>query len=254
MLFLLGQRMKILFLIFLFIFKLNAQGLENTIPGDPTSSFDDSFDSQEEENYERFFSFGRFLHLSGYGSIVTPIGPMTQIYLSGMGFGTNLSYFIDWNVAIGFNFSLNMLPINIIYENTGEITGVGYLTATDIYLKYYFNFFDISKFIASLNPFLKLGAGIYVLSDSIDINETITDYVGFSPARTAIAPGVVAGIGLEYDIFRKMFLLGVEVLYHYTLFSSTNSSLEGTDNKILNSLDYSGNLITVGISLILNFN
>lgn len=248
--------MKIFILASFFVFKLNAQDMESSIPGDPTSSFDDSFDSSEEENFERFFSFGRFLHLSGYGSMVIPTGPMTQIYLSGFGFGANISYFIDWNIAIGFDFSMSVLPINIAMPETAfpsEITGNAYLTATNLYLKYYFNFFDISKFIASLNPFLKLGAGLYVLTDNIDVNGTITD-IGFSPARTAIVPGVVGGLGFEYDIFRKKFLLGAEALYQYTLFSSVNPNLDGTKNELLNNLDYSGTLMTICISLIINFN
>ena len=246
--------MKILFITFFCIISLNAQDIENTIPGDPFTSFDDEETAFEEENLERFFSFGRFLHLSLYGSTVMPMGPMSEIYTAGFGAGGSITYFIDWNIAITFDVSLNILPIDMVLNDYPEgIQGSAYLSATNVYLKYYFNFFDISKFIAKLNPYFKLGAGLYILSDNIDVNETITD-IGFSPARTAIAPGIVVGLGIEYNLYKKMFLLSLDANYHYTMFSPTNPNVEGTGIPDLEFFDYSGSILSIGCSLILNFN
>jgi outer membrane protein W len=245
-------------IILLLFFKLNSQNLDNFINLDPFTSFDDHELSLEEENFERFFTFGRFIHIAGYFNLTTPMGPMTSIYLPGYGIGGNISYFIDWNIALLFDLSLNFLPISIMVPSAGntekEIHGNAYMSSSHLYLKYYFNFFDISKTISDFNPFLKLGIGIYMLSDRININDTI-ELLKFSPARTEISPGFVGGLGIEYSIYRKSFLLSLEALYHYTLFNSVNSNIPNNTvfTELLN-LDYSGHIFSINLGLIFNLN
>jgi len=246
---------KTLFLlIFLISIEAFTQDIDNFTNLDPFTSFNNHALSLEEENFERFFSFGRFIHFAGYLSILSPIGGHSSIYTPGQGFGGNISYFIDWNIALMYDLSINFLPISIAVNSHGtdnEIYGTAYLTTTHAYLKYYFNFFDISKMLASLNPYLKLGLGLYILSDTIAINNTVEN-LKFSPARSQIVPGLVAGLGLEYDIYNKTFLLGFEALYHYTMFTSVNENIPNSSE--LKNLDYSGHIMSISLSLILNLN
>jgi len=249
---------KILVLFFLLSFKIYTQDIDNFTNLDPFTSINNYGFSLEEENFERFFSFGRFVHFAGYLSILAPIGGMQGIYEPGYGLGGNISYFIDWNIALMFDLALNFMPIYIptptVQGSSQEIIGTAMMSSSHIYLKYYFNFFDISKMIASLNPYLKLGLGLYILSDKIVVNDTI-DKIKFSPARTAIAPGLVGGLGLEYDIYNKTFLIGFEALYHYTMFDRVNENIPAnTTVSELANLDYSGSILVLTVSLILNLN
>ena len=222
---------------------------------DPFSEIETSEDEEYEEALDRFYSFGRILHLTMYGQYVAPRGPMTDIYKPGAMGGFRIGYFIDWDVAITFNFGLGKLSVSLPNLNSATsarvdpITGSATIANVGLGLKYYLNFYDISKPIAYVNPAITAGVEMTIIRDQID--EDILTLLGTemnNPAHRTVAPGLFAGISLEIPIFRKSIYLGAEFLYHFSFFPSTNPVISSSDPHF-GWVDYSGHYMTAGASL-----
>jgi hypothetical protein len=228
---------------------------------DPFSEIETAEDDEFEESMERFYSYGRIMHIGAYMNFINIRGNMSDVYTSGALAGIRISYFIDWDLALTFHFAMGKLGVDII--NTNPLTGYSpqFLTGGAIMgnlglgLKYYINFHDISKVIAFLNPAVSVGAEMTVLSDYLDeeiISILKTKGVPISdPGHRSVAPGMYFSFSLEFPIFRKSIYLGGEFSYHLSFFPSSNPDIPYTDPTFGNLL-YDGHFMTYGFNLIWN--
>ncbi|MCX6112268.1 MAG: hypothetical protein NTY22_03145 [Proteobacteria bacterium] len=231
----------------------------STYYNDPFSEIDTSEDEEYEESLDRFYAFGRMLHLSLYGQFLNIRGPMADIYKSGAMGGFRISYFIDWDVAFIFGFSLGSMSVSIPNVNpvtsgiVNPITGSATIANIELGLKYYINFYDISKPIAYINPAILAGVELSIIRDQIDqeILTLLKNYSITNPAHRSVAPGLFAGMSLEFPIFRKSIYLGGEFMYHFSFFPSTNPVVLSTDPHF-GWINYSGNYMTFGLYLTWN--
>ncbi len=224
---------------------------------DPFSEVDASEDEEYEEALDRFYTFGRILHLSAYGQMINIRGPMSDIYKSGAMGGVRVSYFIDWDVAVTFHFSIGKTSVSIINPNpltaatVSTITGSATMANVGLGIKYYINFYDIAKPIAYINPAISAGAELNIMRDSIDADILKLVPTMVDPAHRTVAPGLFAGVSIEFPIFRKSIYLGGEFIYHFSFFPASNPNVAVGDPHF-GTLDYSGNYMTFGASLIWN--
>jgi hypothetical protein len=219
---------------------------------DPFSEIETTEDEEYEESIDRFYTFGRILHLSLFMDLAYPRGPMSDIYTSGAMGGLRISYFIDWDVAITFSFGLGKLSVSIPNANPATagivdpITGSAVMANLALGLKYYINFNDISKPIAYISPALSAGVEMTIIRDSID--QDILDLLKnqmIDPSHRAIAPGLFLGMSIEIPIFRKSIYLGGEFMYHISFFPSSDPDIPATDPHF-GWIDYSGHYMTLG--------
>jgi len=227
---------------------------------DPFSEIESAEDDEYEESIERFYSYGRIMHLSVYFNFMNVTGNMSEVYTSGFLAGARISYFIDWDLAITFNFAMGKLGVDIINTNplTGYspqfITGGAIVGNLGLGLKYYINFHDISKVIAFINPSVSIGAEMTVIGDYIDeyiLDELATKGVTEDPGHRFTGGGVYFSFGLEFPIFRKSILLGGDFTYHLSFFPSANENVPFGDATYGNLL-YNGHFMTYGFNLIWN--
>ena len=216
-------------------------------PGDPMTNFWNDDAETQEEAMIRFYEYGRFIHIIGFGEFLVPVGSRASIYTAGMLIGGKFSYFLDWNIAITVYLGIGFIPILIEGVSGANLTGTSNLFDMGAGFKYYFNFHDISRIIASVNPYFAFSAGLLVVQDELDTTALSTGTTSISyPEYSGYGFKVYAGLGLEFPIFRKSILLGVEAGYHL-LFLPVSA-----DNTVANSeeMDYSGDAIGMSLNLI----
>lgn len=216
-------------------------------PGDPMTNFWNDDAETQEEAMVRFYEFGRFVHIVAFGELMIPVGERANIYTAGMAMGGKFSYFLDWNLAITIYIAMGFIPISIEYEGGVILSGTSNTFDMGGGFKYYFNFYDISKLIASVNPYFVLAGGLYVVQDELDTSSISTGATAVSlPEYSNVGFKAYAGIGLEFPIFRKSILLGIEAGYHLLFLPTT------ADNTVANGteFDYSGDAIGMSLSII----
>ncbi len=228
-------------------------------PYSPISQFDPAEIDEEEEVLERFAEYGRLIHIGFNIGAVQPTGPMFNIYTMGWMMGTRVTYFLDWN--FGFTFHANIGRSKMEFVNTNPatsstvetFTGTATLFNMGFGLQFYPNFNDISKSIAWLNPSVLLGFEAFVINDRIsDQNlEDLKNYDVNDPSHKVAAPGLFMGMGVDIPLIRKTVYLGLDFMYHMTFFPSYNYRIDTTDPNF-GDLDYSGKIITYGMSIIWN--
>jgi hypothetical protein len=227
---------------------------------DPFSEIETAEDDEYEESLERFYSYGRIMHLGAYMNFVNVMGNMSDIYTSGVLAGIRISYFIDWDLALTFHFGMGKLGVDILNTNAAIgnspqfLTGGAIIGNLGLGLKYYINFHDISKVIAFLNPAVSLGAEMTVISDWLDdeiLDELEMKNIYTDPGHRTVGPGMYFSFSIEFPIFRKSIYLGGEFTYHLSFFPSSNPEVLYTDPTFGNLL-YNGHFMTYGFNLIWN--
>ena len=233
----------------------------STYYNDPFSEIETSEDEEYEEAMDRFYAFGRILHLSLHGEFISVRGPMADVYKPGAMGGLTINYFIDWDVAILFGFNLGALSVSIPNVNplisfVNPITGTATVANIEMGIKYYLNFYDISKPVAYINPAIIAGVEMTIIKDQID-QEILKKFATYNipdASHRSIAPGLFAGMSIEIPIFRKSIYIGAEFLYHFSFFPSTNSSITAVNSldPTYSWIDYSGHYMTYGMYLTWN--
>jgi len=230
----------------------------NSYYADPFSDFtelESQDEEEEQEAMERFYSYGRLFHIAFFGEVASATGSMANIYHRGFLMGGRISYFLDWDIAITFNIGVGTLPVSFPNSDTVTrgayplFTGSALLFNLGFGIKYYFNFQDISRAIAYINPAFQTGMELSIINDSMDTYNAPSGVPDIS--HRSVAPGLYAGMSLEMPIFRKRIYLGASFIYHISFFSDTNKKILPTDQYHRN-LDYSGNYMTYGGQLIWN--
>jgi len=261
------QKTTILVLIFLLnINVLTAQdAFQSSEVGDPLSDFTSFEETQEEESLDRFYSYGRFVHIGGGIDLFAPLGGIATVYDPGTIGWLKISYFADWNIALTLSLGAGTTTINIdnsmLSTAVPTIGGDMIMYLTEGSIKYYLNFNEISPFIARINPAFTLGVGLVVLNDTYNTTDLSNLGISIGPDRQAIAPDIFGTFSIEFNIFQNSLLLGLEMGYHFTTFSPYNSEINYsatalTDStfKYFGDLDYTGNFLTFGLNLIWNLN
>jgi len=212
-------------------------------------------EEEQEEALDRFYGYGRIFHIELYGSMDYLNGPMSYIYHRGWLMGARISYFLDWDLAITFHVSLGKATMEfanpVTADNYPTFTGSATLFNMGFGLRYYFNFHDISRAIAYINPAINFGAEMSIINDALDMSNIPSTININDPSHKMVAPGLFFGLSIEFPIFRKSVLLGGDFLYHLSYFPSTNNKIASNDPHFGN-LDYSGTYMTLGGSFIIN--
>jgi len=212
-------------------------------------------EEEEEEALDRFYGYGRIFHIDLYGGMDYLRGPMSYIYHRGWLIGGRISYFLDWDLALTVHTSLGKASMEfanpVTSDNYPTFTGSATLFNMGLGLKYYFNFHDISRAIAYINPAITLGAEMSIINDSLDMSDIPSTLSVSDPSHKMIAPGLFFGLSIEFPIFRKSVYLGGDFIYHLSYFPAKNSKIPANDPHF-GSLNYSGTYMTLGGSFIIN--
>ena len=228
---------------------------------DPFSEIETAEDDEYEESLERFYSYGRIMHIGVYMNFANVTGNMSDVYTSGILAGLRISYFIDWDLALTFHFGMGKLGVDILNTNASTGSSPAALTGGAVFgnfglgLKYYINFHDISKVIAFINPAISIGGEMTIISDYLDDvikDELSKKGVAFvDPDHRAVGPGMFFSFSLEFPIFRKSIYLGGDFTYHLAFFPSYNPEVSYNDPTFGNLL-YNGQYMSYGFNLIWN--
>lgn len=208
-------------------------------------------EEEQEEAIDRFYAYGRIFHITAYGNAAYMYGPMSEIYTHGWFIGGRIAYFLDWDLAITLHVGLGKTAMNFANPNPLDnnilptFTGSAILFNMGLGLKYYFNFHDISKAIAYINPAVHFGAEMSIINDSLDMNAIPSYITIIDPSHKMIGPGIFFGLSIEVPIFRKSVLLGGEFIYHLSFFPSVNNKIPVNDAHF-GDLDYSGRYMCLG--------
>jgi len=231
-------------------------------PFAPIAQFDPAEIDEEEEVTERFYDYGRLIHISFGGGLAQPVGPFSTFYSTGWMLGTRFTYFLDWDLGITFHTGIGRAGISYLNPNpvtsgiVPEFTGKATLFELGFGIKYYPNFYDISRSIAWLNPSLLLGLELFVINDEINDQdlEDLKTYNINDPSHRVTAPAVFMGLGLDIPILRKVVYVGLEFVFHVTFFPSYNYRIEDNDPHFGadTGLNYSGRFLSYGMHIIWN--
>ena len=214
-------------------------------------------EEEQEEAIDRFYAYGRIFHITAYGNMVGMFGAMSEIYHGGWLMGGRVSYFLDWDLAITFHVSIGKSSMEFANPNPADqaliptFTGSAVLFNLGLGLKYYFNFHDISKAIAYVNPAIHFGAEMSIINDSLNMDDIPPSININDPSHKMVGPGLFFGLSLEIPIFRKSVYLGGEFMYHWSFFPAVNNKIPYGDPHF-GLLDYSGKYITLGGNFTIN--
>lgn len=215
-------------------------------PGDPMTSFWNDDVASEQEIISKFYDYGRFVYVSGFVELQIPTGERANIYTAGPLVGGKFLYFLDWNFAVSISIGLGFIPIDILTIDStsgakSDLTGTSNLFSMDIGIRYYFNFNDISKTIAKINPYITIKGGLLAVQDNLDVLPTAGSATAASlPEYSGYGFSIYGGIGTEFFVFHKSILLGFEMGYHYLMLPST----------IVGTYDYSGDALGLSLNLV----
>ena len=225
--------MKILIFLVLFIPQLAAAELitnpeVHSYPGVLTSQFEesDAYDpfvdysefeeATEEEADINFFRNGRFFTLGfvlGYRSFSDTLG---KIYDPSPNFGLFLSYFFDLRFAMQLTFLTGDHSLGFSSPQGTSVSGNASITSFGLNLKYYINTQNVTKGLASINPYLTGGFA------NISRTATVRDESAFSKES---ATGFEIGGGIELPLLRNKMYFGIQATYQLVNFADENSEI-----------------------------
>lgn len=197
---------------------------------DPFADYSEFEESMEEEEDINFFRNGRLFtmgFIGGYRGFTQNLG---QVYYSSPSFGLFLSYFFDLRFALQFGVLMSDHTL-FVAERPGVHQSVqGNVSLTDIsfLLKYYFNTQNVTRGLASLNPFVVAGfSQVYRTTTFNDIDVFAKD--------SAFAFNV--GAGIEIPMMRNKMYWGVQG--HYQLINFPDEA------KVIHDVDEASTGITL---------
>jgi len=206
---------------------------------DPFIDYSEFEEAGEEEADVNFFRNGR-LFTAGFlvGQRQFTQG-MSGLFQKDIAYGLYLSYFFNLKTALQFSYMTSSHAFRISPTVSGDIR----LTHFAADLKYFFNTQNVTKGLASFNP--------YVLGGFSSINRE-TNRVGVTDFGQERAMAFDAGVGVEIPIGKRNdFYIGAQALYQLVNFKDENSNIiaDGSPtNKFAN-----GDLITLSAILGVNF-
>ncbi|MCB0394792.1 MAG: hypothetical protein KDD25_09540 [Bdellovibrionales bacterium] len=195
------------------------------------AQYDDNFDPfvdysefeqvTEEEADINFFRNGRFLAIGamfGYRFFTNILG---EIYEGAGAGGVFLSYFFDLRFAIQISYLTGDHRFKID-EAGKEFFGTITVSQTAFDIKYYLNTQNVTRGLASVNPYLIFGLAQVFRTSRFD------DADGF--ARDA-ATSFHGGLGIEFPMMRNKMFFGLEGTYQYVNFQDESNELVIDDEE-----------------------
>lgn len=192
---------------------------------DPFIDYNEYESADEEEADINFFQNGRMLtmgFLLGQRSFTEGMG---EIFNDDAVFGMYLSYFFDLRFALQFGYLTGSHGVKVTGGPT-TVTGDSDMSAVSVHFKYYVNTQNVTKGLATLNPY-------FIAGFSNTSRETVID--GQPEFGKDSAMGFDAGAGIEFPMLRNKMYFGAQAMY-----SMVNFKDENTEIKLNNSADPTG--------------
>ncbi len=192
---------------------------------DPFADYSEFEESMEEEEDLNFFRNGRLLTLGFTAGLRGFTGQLNQTYTSAGIYGLNLTFFFDlrFGMQIGFLSSSHALSAPLA-SGAGNVDGTVSLTDISLNLKHYFNTQNVTKGLASLNPYI-LG-GMSTIQRTISLrNVTSGAYAKDS------AFGFNLGAGIEIPMLKNKMYFGLQGAYQLVSFPDEARNIPDTNVK-----------------------
>lgn len=188
---------------------------------DPFSDYNEFEQETEEEADIHFLRNGRYLTLgllAGYRDFTKGFA---EGYDPSLNYGIQFSYFFDLNLAAALSYTTGDHDVAFQSFNDSGLTqvsetytGTVNIQIFDIHLKYYVNTDNVTKGLAELNPYMLVGAGMFVRT--YNLNESFTN----DPDKVV---GFRLGGGIEIPIVQRRFYIGAQGLYNFVQFPDENN-------------------------------
>ncbi len=210
-----------------------GNGLNNAY--DPFIDYNEYNTSGQEEADINFFENGRLL------SAQIEIGDRTftdgfhKLYSDGMTYGGAFTYFFDLNIGLQFSFTTSSHNISI---SGGGVSKTGNVTFNEfgLDLKYYFNMADVTKGLASFNPYILIGFSPVTRISTVD---------GESEFSRDSAVAFDGGLGFEVPFNRHQMFLGAQAEYQVVNFPDQNTQITLNSGTINTGIYPNGGIITL---------
>lgn len=209
---------------------------------DPFVDYSEFDEASEEEADINFFRNGRFFTLGFIGGRRFMTEGMRNVYKDAMGFGLFLSYFFDLRFALQISFLTGNHTIAFSSNGT-NVNGDAALTSMGFNLKYYFNTQNVTKGLASLNPYIIGGFSQVYRTSQVNGQEAF--------AKEG-ALGFDFGLGIEIPMLRNKMYMGVQLGYQYVNFNDEQSEIflagETTGTGLFPNGDIAHALFILGVN------
>ena len=193
--------------------KLVAQA-EGDDAYDPFADYSEFEETADEEEDLNFFRNGRLLTVGFLGGYRGWTGTLGSLYSSGPTFGLYLCYFFDLRFALQISYVTNQTTLSVpARTNSSAVNGNINIDDLQLLLKYYFNTQNVTRGLASLNP--------YVVGGISQIYRTVT-VSGNNNFGKDSAFGADIGAGIELPMMRNKMYFGAQGLYQVINFSDAN--------------------------------
>lgn len=210
---------------------------------DPFVDYSEYEEATEEEADINFFRNGRFFTIGfvlGYRSFSDVMGDM---YGPAPNFGLFLSYFFDLRFAMQLTFTTGDHDINFTAEDI-NVRGNASLTSFGLNLKYYINTQNVTKGLASINP--------YITGGFSNISRTATVRSESAFAKES-ATALEIGAGMELPLLRNKMYFGFQGNYQLVTFGDENSEIILSNGTLSTGVYPTGDILNVNAILGINF-
>lgn len=229
------------------IFCLTLTQVSPAFSQDSTDAYDPFIDyneyeiADEEEADINFFRHGRFLTMGFLIGQRSFTEGLTDIFKNDIAYGLYLSYFFDLRFALQFGYTTGSHALKI---PTTTITGNSKLNGVSIDLKYYLNTQNVTKGLATLNPYFIGGFTSYSRESTVD---------GSPEFSKDSAMAFDIGAGIEIPMMQNKMYFGGQAMYQLVNFPDENSEITYNDGAGLTGKYPNGDIFTVMGILGVNF-
>lgn len=211
---------------------------------DPFIDYNEYEAENEEEADINFFRNGRLLTVGALFGDRTFTQGLGTIYQSNLSYGLYLSYFFDLRFALQFSFLTSSHHLAIPNNSNVSATGTVNLNSLGVDIKYYFNPQNLTKGVATLNPYVIGGFSSIQRQTNID---------GQPEFGKDSAMAFDIGAGIEYPFMQKKMYVGAQALYQIVNFPDQNSEIKLNNGTVSTGIYPNGSILTGLVILGLNF-
>lgn len=208
-----SARILVLFALLLGVSMSYAQDDESVY--DPFIDYSEFEEAGEEEADINFFRNGRLLTAALAVGQRSFTEGMADVLEKDVSYGFYFSYFFDLRFAMQLSYMVGTHPLEVS-GGGNTVKGEVKMNYVGLDLKYYFNMQNVTKGLASFNPYI-LGGFSSVNRESNRAGQT-----EFSADR---AMAFDAGVGFEFPILRNEMYMGAQALYQMVSFKNENEEL-----------------------------